>query len=119
MSDSVAAAGDSPHVLDKLARPPCIHCRRQLQQPGLLVFRETQRPDERMQLLPHDSVPTRQSFELLVRLRTAVFAHDGLHSFRQYLPAGVEVSGESLTVHGYLSQAMQQSVERYDRIAKR
>ena len=68
-----------------------------------LVFRETQRPDERMQLLPRDSVPTRQSFELLVSLRTAVFVHDGLHSFRQYLPAGVEVSGESLTVHGYLS----------------
>ena len=69
-------------------------------------------------LLPRDSVPTRQSFELLVRLRTAVLAHDGLHSFCQHFPAGVKISGESLRVHGDLGQAMQQGMERHDRIPK-
>ena len=85
----------------------------------LLVCREIQRPDERMQLLPRDSVSTCQSFELLVGLRTAVFAHDSLHSFCQHFPGGVEISSESLRVHSYLRQAMQQGVERHDRIAKR
>ena len=72
-----------------------------------------------MHLLPRDSVPARQSFELLVRLYTAVFAHDGLHSFCQYFPAGVKVGSEGLRVHDYLSQAMQQGVERHNRISKR
>ena len=104
---------------DKLIRPPYIRRWCQPQQPLLLVFWEVQRPDERMQLLPRDSVPTRQSFELLIGLRTAVFAHDGLHSFCQHFPAAVKISGESLGIHGYLSQAVQQGVERHDRIAKR